>query len=250
MKKERKIIAGLLVAIILVASAYVAMPQAKAADNVNGAVDVKTVIEYVDMTETYSTYFGEQDNIPTKEGYLFGGWYTDNSGSTAIKTLSEAQESEEVWAKFVPAHALSVKAQIYADTARTTDDSGKTNVRLVTSLDCKKYKNAGFEIIDMSGETEREIKTDPMETVYSALRVKKDNGETQDYTPQDIFGTLNESEQRLVVLTLRKIPETKWGSDIYVRPYWTTLDGKIWIIKTLFTGIELKVQQVPLTSLL
>lgn len=224
MRKERKIIAGLLAAIIMTASVSVTMPKVEAADK-GSAVEVKTTIEYVDMTESFASDFGKQDQIPTKEGYLFGGWYKDQEGTTVIKEASQVAEGEKVYAKFVPTHVLSVKAQIYADTARTADDSGKTNVRLVTSLDCKKYKNAGFEIIDMSGETERVIKSDPMDTVYSALRVKKDNGETQDYTAQDIFGTLNESEQRLVVLTLNKIPETKWDSDIYVRPYWTTLDG-------------------------
>lgn len=224
MKKGRQIIAGLLATIIVTASVSITIPEVEAAET-GSAIEVKTTIEYVDMTETYESYFGKQDNIPTKEGYLFGGWFEDSSGSTAIKTLSEAQTSETVWAKFVPAYALSVKAQIYFNTTDSENDSNATSVRLVTSLDCKKYQNAGFEIIDMSGETDREIKSDPMDTVYSALRVRTSETTTKDYTPQQIFGKLNESDQRLVVLTLNKIPETKWNSDIYVRPYWTTLDG-------------------------
>ena len=92
-------------------------------------------------------------------------------------------------------------------------------------MDCKKYQNAGFEIIDMSGETDRVISTEPIDTVYSALRVKTNDSEPKDYTPQQLFGKFNEDEQRLVVLTLNNIPESKWNSDIYVRPYWTTLDG-------------------------
>lgn len=222
MRKMKKLIAGLLVAIMVTASVSIIMPEVKA-EETGSAVEVKETIEYVDMTETYASYFGKQDNIPTKEGYLFGGWYKDTDGTTVIKEVSQVSEGETVYAKFVPSYVLSVKAQIFSTTERTNDNSGKTNVRLVTSLDCKNYKNAGFQIIDMSGETDREINSDPMDTVYSALRVNK-NGTTKDYTPQQIFGKLNESEQRLAVLTLNNIPESKWDSDIYVRPYWTTYD--------------------------
>lgn len=224
MRKERKIIAGLLAAIMMTASVSVTMPEVEAAET-GSAVEVKTTIEYVDMTETYESYFGKQDNIPTKEGYLFGGWYKDQDGTTVIKEASQVAEGDTVYAKFVPAYALSVKAQIYFNTTDSEQDTNKTSVRLVTSLDCKQYQNAGFEIIDMSGETDREIKSDPMDTVYSALRVRTGETTTKDYTPQQIFGKLNESDQRLVVLTLNNIPETKWNSDIYVRPYWTTYDG-------------------------
>ena len=229
MRIERKIIAGLLAITMMTASIYVTMSETKAADTANVAVEVKTAIEYIDMSDNYEDVFGKQDKVPSREGYIFGGWFTDNSGSTAIKTLEEAENSSEVWAKFVPAHALSVKAQIYSDTKKSDNDSAKTSVRLVTSLDCRKYQNAGFDIIDMSGETDRIIASDPMDTAYSALRVKTidESGRaiTKDYTAEDIFGILNEGKQRLVVLTLNNIPETKWGSDIYVRPYWTTLDG-------------------------
>lgn len=208
---------------MMTASVFVTIPEVEAVET-GSAVEVKTSIEYVDMTTTYESYFGKQDNIPTREGYLFGGWYKDQEGVTVIKEASQVAEGDTVYAKFVPAYVLSVKAQIFSTTERTAEGNGKTNVRLVTSLDCKNYKNAGFEIIDMSGETDREISSEPMDTVYSALRVTK-NETTKDYTPQQIFGKLNESEQRLAVLTLNNIPESKWDSDIYVRPYWTTCDG-------------------------
>ncbi len=223
MRKENKIIAGLLAAMLMTASVSVTAPEVQAA-NTGSTVEVKTKIEYVDMTQNYADYFGKQDNIPTKDGYVFGGWFTDNSGGTVIKTTDEAGTSAKVYAKFVPAHVLSVKAQIYSNTERTENTSGRTNVRLVTSLDCKEYQNAGFDIIDMSGETGRPIRTNPQKTVYSALRVKESGG-NKDYTAQQIFGQFNETEQRLVVLTLKNIPETKWDSDIYVRPYWTTPEG-------------------------
>lgn len=223
MRKENKIIAGLLAAILMTASVSVSTPEVQAAE-AGSTIEVKTTIEYVDMSQNYGEYFGKQDNIPTKEGYVFGGWFTDNTGSTAIKTTDEATQSANVYAKFVPAHVLSVKAQIFSNTERSNDNSKKTSVRLVTSLDCKQYQNAGFDIIDMSGETDRTIPTNPQETVYSALRVKESGGD-KDYTAQQIFGQFNETEQRLVVLTLNNIPESKWNSDIYVRPYWTTPDG-------------------------
>ena len=225
MRKEKRLIAGLLAVIMITASISMTMQEVKATETETGsAVEVQKTVEYVDMTTNYSDYFGNQDNIPTKEGYFFGGWYKDNLGTTVIKDASEIAEGDIVYAKFVPSYVLSVKAQIFSTTERTTEGDGKTNVRLVTSLDCKKYKNVGFQIIDMSGETEREIASSPIDIVYSALRVSK-NGQSKDYTAQQIFGQLNESEQRLAVLTLNNIPESKWNSDIYVRPYWTTYEG-------------------------
>lgn len=223
MKRVKRLIAGLLAVVTITANVSLTMQEVKAVET-GSAVEVQTTIEYVDMTEDYQEYFGKQDNIPSKEGYFFGGWYKDNLGKTVIREQNEIATDDKVYAKFVPAYALSVKAQIFSTTERTSEGNGKTNVRLVSSLDCKNYKNAGFQIIDMSGETDREISSKPMDTVYSAIRATK-NGSSRDYTPREIFGKLNEDEQRLVVLTLKNIPESKWNSDIYVRPYWTTYEG-------------------------
>ena len=146
MRKERKLIAKLLVAIIVTTSISLIMPEVEAAEK-GSAVEVAEKNEYVDMSMNYTDYFGKQDNIPTKEGYLFGGWYKDQEGTTVIKEASQVSEGETVYAKFVPAYVLSVKAQIFSTTERTTEGTGKTNVRLVSSLDCKIIKMRDLKLL-------------------------------------------------------------------------------------------------------
>lgn len=222
MRKGKQIIAGLLAAMMVSSSLFISVTEVKAAV-AGSAIEVKTVIEYVDTDyATFQDCFGKQEKVPTMEGYLFGGWYEEKDGTTAIKTADQVPEDTVVYAKFVPAYLLSVKAQNHSSTKRT-DETDYTNVRLVSGLDCKNYKNAGFEIIDI--EANRTINADPIKTVYSKLAVYKD-GTEKTYTPQQIFGTVtNAVAQKFIVLTLNSIPESKWNSDIYVRPYWTTFDG-------------------------
>ena len=188
------------------------------------AVDVKATIEYVATEYTvYDEAWGQQDKVPTKEGYLFGGWYADADGTSVIKEKTQIEEGTKVYAKFVPSNVLSVKAQNHSTTENTaaTNDTAKT--RLVSSVDSTGYANVGFDIIDM--ESGRELHSESFNTVYSKLQVVK-GGKTKDYTPQEVFGTIaNARGQKFIVLTLEGIPESKWNSDVYVRPYWTTYDG-------------------------
>lgn len=221
MKASKKIVAGLLAAVTMVVGVTIVPEEAKAAGT---AVDVKTSIEYVETEyQTYSDAWGQQDKIPTKEGYLFGGWYEEVTGDTVIKTKDQVSEGTNVFAKFVPSYVMSVKAQNYSTTKDTDATDDKTDTRLVSSVDSQAYANVGFEIIDM--ERGSVIPSDSFNTVYSKLQVIKD-GDTKDYTPQEVFGAVpNAKGQRFIVLTLQNVPEAKWNADVYVRPYWTTYDG-------------------------
>lgn len=218
MRKNKKIVAWILSAITMMSGVILLPEQAKAAGN---TIAVQSEIQYEEMSyKTYSESWGKK--APTKEGYLFGGWYQDSEGKTAIRSVEQVTESAKVYAKFVPAHLLSVKAQNFSTTKRTEGDD-KATTRMVSSIDCRAYLNVGFQIIDI--EANRTITDEPINTVYEKLQVKE-GSTTKDYTPQEIFGTVaNAKEQNFIVKSLRNIPEAKWNSDIYVRPFWTTYDG-------------------------
>lgn len=220
MKRSKKVMACAVAAIAMLAGAVAVPAQTEAAGT---KVEIPTQIEYVKNNyAVYDEAWGTQEKIPTKEGYLFGGWYADAEGKTPIRTKEQVTENADVFAKFVPANLLSVKAQNASTTERTAGDD-KTATRMVSSVDSREYANVGFEIIDMESGTT--ITTSPIHKVYEKLRVGKE-GATTDYTPKQIFGDIsNAKEQNFIVLKVNNIPESKWNSDIYVRPYWTTYDG-------------------------
>lgn len=216
MRNNKKLIACMLSS-ITVLFGVIAMPtQANAAGN---TITVQSEIQYEETAyETFSGMCGK--TAPTKEGYLFGGWYKDANGTTCVSKTEDVQASEKVYAKFVPAQVLSVKAQNYST---TTEASEKTTTRMISSIDCRSYQNVGFEIVNM--ETGKTITSDPINTVYEKLAVF--SGEKrEEYTSKQIFGEIaNATEQNFIVLSLKNIPQAKWDTDIYVRPFWTTHDG-------------------------
>ena len=219
MKKNKRVIALVLAAVTAFAGTMVMPNESKAAGS---SIEVKTKIEY-EKTDyaTYADAWGNQEKIPTKDGYLFGGWYEDAKGATPITEKSQVSD-KDVYAKFVPAQLMSVKAQNHANTAYTDADD-KTSIRMVSSVDCRSYEAVGFEVIDI--ERDKLITDAPIDKVYEKLQVKE-NGGTKDYVASDIFGTVeNAKEQNFIVLRIKNIPEAKWNSDIYVRPYWVTYDG-------------------------
>lgn len=220
MKRNKKVVAWVLVAITVITGTMLMPTQTKAAGN---TIEVQTQITYVETDyATYDEAWGNQEKVPTKEGYLFGGWYKDAEGATVIRSKDQVAADSKVYAKFVPANLLSVKAQNNSATARTDGDD-KATTRMVSSIDSRWYSNVGFEIVDM--EANRTIATSPIDTVYEKLQVVE-GSTTTDYTPKQIFGTVsNAKEQNFIVLSVNNIPEAKWNSDIYVRPYWTTYDG-------------------------
>ena len=115
MKKNKRVIALVLAAVTAFAGTMVMPKEVKAAGS---SIEVKTKIEY-EKTDyaTYADAWGNQEKIPTKDGYLFGGWYEDAKGATPITEKSQVSD-KDVYAKFVPAQLMSVKAQNHANTVK------------------------------------------------------------------------------------------------------------------------------------
>lgn len=216
MKRNKKVVALILSAITVMTSAMTLSSQVKAVGN---TVEVPTKITYEENSyATYDASWGVA--APTKEGYLFGGWYKDAEGNSVITKKEQVEEGSKVYAKFVPAQVLSVKAQ---NLSTTKEGDATTTTRLISSVDTRTYSEVGFQIIDI--ERNYTIYNDKVNLVFEKLEVKEGDKATE-YTPQQIFGTFeNAKAQRFMVLSLNNIPNRKWDSDIYVRPYWKTYDG-------------------------
>ena len=152
-------------------------------------------------------FYKENNLAPELEGYVFAGWYADAEYDEA-HTAADG----EAYAKLVPAAVLSVKAQI---TAGTTAESASADMRLVSTVDDLNYKEVGFKIT-IGGQT---VKVDTR-TVYSSI-VANAGGIAVDYAPTEFHAV----SQYFITFTITDIPNSAFGTEIVVTPYWITLDG-------------------------
>lgn len=215
----KKVTACALAVAVIITGMVIAPKEVRAASE---GADVSETVDYVSMTMTK-----ENDKFvtPTKDGYLFGGWYSDNAGKQPI---TEKTEGTTAYAKFVPSHVLSIKAQNYDGTSwsdstnkAAATDSAKTKTtttRLVTAVDCIDYQKVGFVVTRPSdGKTA----TVEVHKVYVNLGVKSGSN-VDKYTADLIFG---EPATHFAVLEYKNIQEITWDENIYVKPYWITADG-------------------------
>lgn len=124
------------------------------------------------MTE-YKRVADASATSPTKNGYVFGGWYKKGEGNTFTAYCSSEPSSDTAYAKFVPAYVLSVKAQNDINT-KSANDGKKANVRVVSSVDCTDYSKVGFDIwVNNCNQVFADGVSEPLETtkIYTGLRV-------------------------------------------------------------------------------
>lgn len=154
-------------------------------------------------------YKGDLDKTewktPTVDGKVFAGWYTDETCKTTYKKTSGL-----AYAKFVDADVLKVKYQMMEATAA---DSESTDIRLITTIDSVDYKKVGFQYTVGSGE----------EAVTSSTVAYKTLGAVSGttYKPSDFSA----NSKYFIIYTLIDIPNSEFGEDIQVTPYWVTEDG-------------------------
>jgi len=173
---------------------------------------------------------GKEDTYPTKEGWLFAGWYTDETCENEY--WGQEKPGEDVYALFLPSHVLSVKAQVSANLLNDgTSDDASASIRLVTSIDTLLYKEAGFEISYTNGETTKNV-TKSSNMVYERLHAVKvgtdsvgsaiyeENG--KEYTPQDAFCNLS---TYFKACTVKNVPAAGYITQFTVKPFWYTVDG-------------------------
>lgn len=206
--------AGVLATGLIVAGILVLPKQADAA-----VVEDKVIYEEGYDIKKY--WDAENPKAPVKEGYVFGGWYSEKE-ENAYLTYENAKSAETAYAKFVPAQVLSVKAQNMAD---TTADTPTTYVRVISSLDSKNYSKVGFDIylansVKLYKNNDTQAK-EPLETdkIYDGVLVGKNK---QEKRAVEIFGGVS---KYVSVWQLTGIANAHFQKIIYVRPYWITPDG-------------------------
>lgn len=200
--RMKNILAGITAAVLVVTGVFVTPAgEAKAAE-----VTVKDSIVYEQRTVS--------STAPTKDGYFFGGWFTKDLNADKTGTvITDKSGYTTAYAKFVPAHVLSVKSQNLATTAV---GKGTTNTRFLSAVDSADYQRVGFVINTGSSEKEVDAKK-----VYRKVYVT-DNDTTNYFTASSLFGA---GATYVSVVEMGSIPESVWSNDFYIRPYWVTKDG-------------------------
>ena len=210
-KKElfRKMTSGILAAVMISSGlSFMPLNAAAAADSVYGTTGTYTYedkIFYDSMSlDNFKNLWQEagKGKAPVKAGYVFGGWYKQ-TGENVYASLTESEctaikdgtdsTTTTVYAKFVPAYVLSVKAQIDANASQNgASRTEKASIRLVSSVDSTEYQKVGFTIL---GNNKNNILKDgkPLETttVYPGLQVTKGT-EAQTYEANAVFGSLSD----------------------------------------------------------
>ena len=204
----KSVMAGFLAMAMIVSGIVMIPTSADAADT----ADTVCYLSGYDITQYWKEDVAER-TAPVLEGHVFGGWYATADSTTPL-TEETAKSATTAYAKFVPNYVLSVKAQNEEGTA---EGVGPKSVRILSSVDCKRYKNVGFDILLNNSKS---IGTCETTNVYGGL---KNSAESTDVKyPEEEFGTLSDF---FSVWRLDNINHKNYGKIIYVRPYWTTLDG-------------------------
>ena len=202
----KKLLAGCLAAAMLISTMFV-MPQ-----NVQAADDN----QLIDESGTYAIgdyWSAKTKKAPTKEGFVFGGWYAkegDNFVAISESELTdETVKSMEAYPKFVPDEVLSVKTQMGTK-------GKKTSLRLLSTVDSSEYQYVGFMYQLGSGS----VGNKKMDKVYSVIQPNKDSADT--LSPTSEFCA---TSKYFVAADVTNIADRNFDSVIYARPYWVTMDG-------------------------
>jgi len=171
--------------------------------------------------------FVEEDTVSAPEDYkdyLFAGWYTDASCTTAI--TDKTKVIEDSYAKFWPKDLLDVKVQVTNGivTGETSEATVKYNnnyvMRFVSSLQNLDPDIVGFTV-------HKKIDDDTLEYVGKSTSTKAfkgiestSAGSEYNFSPK----VISELSEWLITAKMPVAPADK-DVDYIVRAYWTTPDG-------------------------
>lgn len=169
----------------------------------------------------------------THPDYLFAGWYHEISNDED-KTVgySEFISGRTYYAKFLPKHMLTMKAQVSGylldnidvqvdGETKDVDDATlkKATIRFVSSIDNLHYKKIGFKVT-YNGKT----KVYESRVVYQQL-AELSNDPTKSVSlrsPENNFCNLS---NYFMTYSIRNVPESFYTKDFEAVPYWITKDG-------------------------
>ena len=152
---------------------------------------------------------GDTWTAPTQEGKVFAGWFADSEYTTPyMETTGYA------YAKFIDESCITVKWQKRLD----NPDPNKTDIRLVSTLDCGDYDSLHFVLTFTDNGFV--IKDGQITRLYDSLDGFV-NGENVSYTP-DIFC---EDSKYFAAYTVTGMPNSLYDTSLTAQVYIITLDG-------------------------
>ena len=223
-KNIKQLLAGMLAVLLTIAGVAIQPNKVQAEDN--------AVVTYVEVQDYNSfTTLIQNHTAPTKEGYLFAGWYKVGGNSRiAIKAADEVTETDTIVAKYVRADMSGVGCQLNL----AAENSTTRAMRIVSIVDSTHYSKVGFNVYGREdGEGVRDewmmyehnSERQAVSTkVYSGLCVYKNETECDVRTPAQVFGSDAEGF-KFTTMLLSGIPQADYSTIIAIKPYWITLDG-------------------------
>ena len=256
----KQMCAGRFAAVVFAAGVGAECVQVKAADKPvygtgeAGTFEYEDKIQYVEMTTAFKTTWDDDRTkaaVPSEDGYVFGGWCTKDGDTDSYTMLdqesaaaaAEADATTEVYAKFVPAYVMNVKAQVDSGTGtKGGTRETKGSIRLVSTVDSKDYQKVGFQVILKTDTGTAEVKTgenkdQPLETtkVYNKLLVSGETDVAKAKEAKDCFGSV---AQFFSVWKLEGISASSDAKIMEVTPYWYTPDGTKVLGNTKYVHME------------
>ena len=204
-KWMKKVTVGFLTAAMVLTGVMVFPKTVEAAEN-------KVIY---DGTADFASW-KETKTVPTKEGYLFGGWYRADGDAYSPITVSDVDTFDETaYAKFVPANVLSVMTQIDSATIQKGENHpDPASIRIMVGVDSLDYQEIGVKVL--LGDV-YDTKVDPKTKVYQRVAI---DGTTLEAS--EIFGA---PADYFAVWKFTGIDASHDAEKIYVQPYWVTMDG-------------------------
>ena len=230
MKSRIRMIIMTLLICVCVAIPAVSLNAADESDsNSNNACEV---VKYEDLEEV-KDYLAGKNTYPTKEGYLFAGWYTtdDILGKSDAEVLkyairNSAPKEGTVYALFVPAKVLDVKAQLSSELLKGLDGNEKGSIRFVTTVNSLLYQKVGFEVSYINSNGAKKSATSSSNKVYDKLyAVGSTKDEYMENGKEYLPTEFSDVSKYFKACNLKNIPASEFGVPITVKPFWVTLDG-------------------------
>ncbi len=229
-KRIRMIIMALLICVCVIIPAV----SLNAADESgSNSSDACVVVEYADLEEV-KDYLAGKNTYPTKEGYLFAGWYTTNDipkdDAEALKYAVRNSVPNEgpVYALFVPASVLDVKAQLSSEllNKEAFQSAGKGSIRFVTTVNSLLYQKVGFEVSYVNSKGAKKSATSSSNKVYDKLyAVGSITDEYMENGTEYLPTEFSAASKFFKACNLKNVPASDFGVPITVKPFWVTLDG-------------------------
>lgn len=236
MKNRIKIV---IIAMLLCVCTFIPVVSLNAADeNTTSSTDACDVVEYTDLEEV-KDYLAGKNTYPTKEGYLFAGWYTtditsDNIAKEDDETIARKyairneipEDVNTVYALFVPASVFDVKAQLSGGLLNGLEGNTKGSIRFVTTVNSLLYKEVGFEVSYINAKGAKKNATSSSNKVYEKLyAVGSTTDEYKENDTEYLPTKFSDASKYFKACNLNNVPESDFNVPFSVRAFWVTLDG-------------------------